>query len=372
MIKRQIELMYLIGDLHYGVHVNSLEWFEYQKQYIYDVLIPEFKKHKDNGTKISVWQMGDVFENKMSLNVNILNKVINMFEDLLKYVDEFNTFIGNHDTYYIDRSDVNSPAILAKCFDNFNVYYKPIELLINNKFKFLILPWMKSTKKLYEEIEATDAKYLLTHIDINDFKYPSGVSIKDNVDPKVLNKFIAVYSGHIHINQKKGNTQYVGTPYALEYSDLGNQKGHHILSFNEDSISETFVPNNVSPVYKAIKFNKFIEMTVEDIAFEFKNSFLYIKTPSKVLNDINVTKAGEFLKANIPDLRRYNFEQYTEIEGLDDMEEVPISDTVDIFEIADDLMEKDEINKEKRGDVLNSLNDLYVTAKNKLQYGEKT
>lgn len=372
MIKRDAEIMFLIGDLHYGVHVNSLEWFEYQKQFMYDVMIPAFESYKQKGVKITVWQLGDIFEHKMSLNVNILNMVIDMFRDVLKYVDEFNVILGNHDTYYIDRNTVNSPSILASTFDNFNIYREPTELLINDKFKFLLLPWMKSTEKLHEEIAATDANYLLTHIDINEFKYPSGVKIRDNVDPKALEKFDMVYSGHIHLNQRQGNTRYIGTPYSLDLSDLGDVKGYYMLEFGDANFNEHFVPNMISPEYKRIKFHHLMEMSVTATAKLFKNSFMYIDTPSKLLNDFNITKASEFLRNVIPDLRKLKFEPYSETEGLDDKQEVQVIGSLDIFEIADELMKKDDINKEKREATLSLLNELHETAKSKMKYGEKS
>lgn len=373
MIKRNAKVMFLIGDLHFGVHVNSLEWFEYQKQYIYDVLIPTFKSYKDLGIPISVWQLGDIFEHKMSLNVNILNKVIDMFRDIFEVVDEFNVVLGNHDSYYIDKNDVNSPSILAQSFKNLNIYREPTLLMMNDKYKFLLLPWMKSIEKLHDEIAATDANYLLTHIDINEFKYPSGVNVKDHIDPKVLQKFTAVYSGHIHLNQKIGNTRYVGTPYSLDYSDLGDTKGIYILEFFDDAdYVEHFIPNTISPEYKSIKFHDLMEMNVIETAQTFNNSFLYINISSKSMMELNVTKASEFLKQIIPNLRRLNFEPYSEIEGLGDMEEVELSGTLDIFEIANELMDKEEINKNRQIRILNTLNELYETAKSKMTYAEKT
>jgi hypothetical protein len=42
----------------------------------------------------------------------------------------------------------------------------------------------------------------MAHMDINEFRYPSGVKVKDNIDPKILQKYKKVYSGKVQSCRK--------------------------------------------------------------------------------------------------------------------------------------------------------------------------
>lgn len=371
MVKQDTKLMFLIGDLHFGVHVNSLEWIEYQRRYILDSLIPTFEYYNSQNIPYTVWQLGDVFEHKLSLNVNILNQVVEIFEKLMKVIPEMHIVLGNHDTYYIDRNHINSPTILANSFDNLHIHREPEELLVNDNYKFLLLPWMKSNEELNTAIAASDAKYLLTHIDINDFKYPSGIEIKDHIDRESLTQFNRIYSGHIHLRQQSGNTMYIGTPYHLDYSDRNDEKGIYMLEFKDDDYIEHFIPNTISPTYKDVYFRDLIEVPQNLLSEKFGNSFLHIKTPIDVFTDIDVAKTSEYLKENITDLRKLKFDQFNVDTGLDDMEEEEISETLDIFEIARELMKKSEINNKESKNVLSIMNVLYDEAKIEMKDDEE-
>ena len=372
MIKQELDYMFLVGDLHYGVHVNSLKWFEIQKEYIHKVLIPTVKFYKDQGKKITIWQMGDIFEQKLSLNVNILNQVIELMRELLKYCD-VNVVLGNHDVYYIDNSDVNSPSILANTFENFNIVTKPTELLVNGKFKFLVLPWMKDVDKLHEEVAKSDADYMLTHLDINGFKYPSGISVRDHIDPSALQKYAKVYSGHIHLRQTEGNVLYTGTPYQTEYSDINNEKGIYMLQFEDKNITEHFLPNTVSPEYYEIGFNDLLEMPLNEAKEKLNNKFLYVKIPFSKMEKINIKDFSTYIKDNIPNIRLLKINEYSEVKALNDNGEEliePIT-TLNIFDIAKDILIDAGINNTLMEDVIQDLNKLHENAKKELRDGEE-
>ena len=93
--------------------------------------------------------MGDIFDSRKSIDLQSLEwskRVV--FEPLKK--NNVYAIVGNHDCYYKNTNDVNSPELLLRNYPNINVYSKATEIELNG-FKILMLPWINSEN--YEETE---------------------------------------------------------------------------------------------------------------------------------------------------------------------------------------------------------------------------
>ena len=95
----------IIGDVHYGIHSNSKKWLSILNDYFDNYLIPFIKKHKKEGDVIL--QLGDLFDNRQSLNLLVLHEARKRIEKLAKELPIL-SIIGNHDIYGVDSNEVNS------------------------------------------------------------------------------------------------------------------------------------------------------------------------------------------------------------------------------------------------------------------------
>ena len=68
-LKKGANRVWVLGDLHFGVRANSVEWLEIQKQFFEEVFIPTLKKNVKPGDVLI--QVGDTFDNRQSINIKI-------------------------------------------------------------------------------------------------------------------------------------------------------------------------------------------------------------------------------------------------------------------------------------------------------------
>ena len=73
----------LITDLHMGVHNNSEIYFESQKRFLVNEFIPYLETNKIN----TIFFLGDMFDNRDTINTKVQNNVFNLFNDHLKQFD---------------------------------------------------------------------------------------------------------------------------------------------------------------------------------------------------------------------------------------------------------------------------------------------
>jgi hypothetical protein len=71
-----------------------------------------------------------------------------------------------------------------------------------------------------------------------------------------------------------GNVNFVGCPYELTRSDIGNHKGYWIL--DTEAGTEEFVENPVSPRFIRFNVDEVLDMTLEDLRGKCKNNFVDI------------------------------------------------------------------------------------------------
>ena len=74
-----------ISDIHFGVRQNSEEWQENQKSYFYDWFLPMIKAFvqslKENEKAVLIG-LGDIFDDRKSIDINVNNLAIDIFEDI--------------------------------------------------------------------------------------------------------------------------------------------------------------------------------------------------------------------------------------------------------------------------------------------------
>lgn len=273
--------IWILSDTHFGKSTNNTDkWLNMMIDYFYNWFIPLLKQHKKPNDKL--FFLGDLYDNRTSLNLKVLNAVVKLFEDLSKII-EIHTLIGNHDAWGMTSEEITSVATIRN-ISNVFVYDKETILNMDNK-SILMMPWThgkNAEKEILEKYTGTDL--LFCHSDLNGCRtqlYPTRPHSKTILDVNDFNGFDRVYSGHIHIVQKINNFQFVGTPYHLDRNDVENIKG--VFVYDTKKNADVFIENEYSPMFKKHKIytkENLIALTKEDF-----NNYIDLEISNKLLID---------------------------------------------------------------------------------------
>jgi len=283
--------IFLLSDLHLGIRTNSLEWLKNMKDFFYNFYIPYLKKNVQNGD--CLFFLGDFFDNRNLLDVNILNAGIDITIDISEILPIY-FLTGNHDIYKKHDTDVNS-IVAFKYIPNVRVFEKPV-IVTNDNSKILILPWIGDKKDEEKYVLANKFDYVFAHTNIKGFRYDNGMRIeKGGADLFKYKKNIKrLFSGHIHKRQEINNFVYIGSPYQIKRSDIGNIKG--IYLFDPLKNDYTFTENTFSPIFQRITLDYMLERTLEDTVKLLNNNYTDIIVPEKYIHLFNLTKFIDILK----------------------------------------------------------------------------
>jgi len=128
----------ILGDTHFGMRGDSLEFHEHYRKFYETVFFPFLEKHN---IKV-IYQLGDLFDRRKFVNYNTLHLVRDYFFNKAKQLGiEVHTLIGNHDIYYKNTLDVNSPILLLSEYGNLTAYQKPQTIEIDG-IPVDIIPWI--------------------------------------------------------------------------------------------------------------------------------------------------------------------------------------------------------------------------------------
>lgn len=225
-------LLAILGDCHIGARNNSLIFDSQAKQFFSEVFFPTLKAR---GCR-SIIQVGDLFDNRKSMNLGILGEAN---EYLFKPLQDFETafIIGNHDSYFKNSLAINSQRLFLDEQPEWEFIDEPTSF-----FGADMVPWIcdANYQDTMQLIENSKAEYCFGHLELAGFKNNSHV-MKDGMSPDIFKRYKRVFTGHYHGKQVQGNILYVGTPYELTWSDFGEEKGFHILDVDTGELE--FIKN---------------------------------------------------------------------------------------------------------------------------------
>ena len=320
VFKKGANRIWVLGDLHFGVRANSVEWLEIQKQFFEEVFIPTLTANVKPGDVLI--QVGDTFDNRQSINIKVLNYAVNLFERLGKILP-VHVICGNHDIWAKNSNDVTSIDSL-KWIPNVQIYKEPKLLEWSNK-KILMMPWRRDTEHETETLaNFPQAQIVFCHSEVKGIYLNAKVKNEHGTDSNVYEKYMRVYSGHIHYRQERNKLLMVGTPYQLTRSDANNEKGFDLV--NLEDMSETFFVNDVSP--KFIKYNilQLYDMPLGQFKNQIKNNFVDLFVPSKIATTnalsqlINkIQNISRKLEPNIYQEENYIDKDFYDIDEIEEM-----------------------------------------------------
>ena len=280
--------IFLISDLHFGVRANSIEWLENHLEFFYKIYIPYLKENLQKGDILFI--LGDWFDNRQLLDINVMNKSIDLILDLSEILPVY-FMTGNHDIYKKNDTDVNSLAAF-RFIPNVQIFEDPV-VITNGNNKILVLPWIGNGEKEELIAKANKVDYIFAHTDIAGFKYDNGFHIRKGAKLKKLPGVKRLYSGHIHKRQEHKDSIYIGSPYSTKRSDIGNKKGLYFL--NPNTNEQEFTPNILSPIFQRIPLEDLMEMTLEKTYKILENNYTDIIVPDKYIQLFNLTRFIDLL-----------------------------------------------------------------------------
>lgn len=288
----------LISDIHFGVRSNSLEWIENIKNYFYNFFIPKIIELSKN-YKTAIIIAGDVFDNRQSLDIDVMNTAQEIFNKILNINDDIEIYCiaGNHDLYRKNKSEYTETRTSLKSLtmDRFNIILNTECVELYNGVKMLFVPWVGNIKNENEIVKNTDADIIIMHTDINGAVYDNGKTITNGVNVN-LTQAKKIYSGHIHKRQNNNKRTYIGTPYQINRSDIGNDKGLYYLTLTDNDYREDFILNDYSPKFIRKTIFELAELTYNDLYDILNNNYVDIIIESKYLKDLSIARLMNGLK----------------------------------------------------------------------------
>lgn len=230
----------VLGDTHFGARNDNQAFHDYFEKFYSDVFFPYLRANGIN----QIIQLGDLFDRRKYVNFYTLKRSREYFFDkLVEYDIKMDVFVGNHDTYFKNTNEVNSPELLLQDYIGWvRVFSDPIDIELDGTL-ITLLPWVCSGNydQCMDHIKQTEAQILFGHLELAGFEMHRGAVNDHGMDTKPFDKFDMVMSGHYHHKSSRGNIHYLGTPYEMTWSDCGDQKCFHI--FDTETRELTFIPN---------------------------------------------------------------------------------------------------------------------------------
>lgn len=309
-IKKNIQIKaskgLFLADIHLGVRSSSEEWQDNIRSYFYDWFIPYVESLlKDSPDDYFLAVLGDVYDDRKSIDINVNELAIDIFETLGQLLPVY-IINGNHDLSKKTNKGNTSLRSLSN-IPGVTVVKEPTLITIKPATKALskviAIPYLGAHEEENKVLldYSGKADYAWMHTDISQMKFDNGMTIVGAVDAKIFKG--EILSGHIHKRQELENVVYIGCPYQLRRSDIGNTKGVYSIDFKTKDMF--FTENNFSPIFHKIKVEDFLNLSVKDRDLFLNNNY----------NDIIIDEA---------DLRKYKTGNIYDMASLSNAKRVQI------------------------------------------------
>lgn len=342
----------LVTDTHFGARSDSVPFDKFFRKFYDETFFPEIDRR---GIK-TIFHLGDCFDRRKYINFNTLSSCRDYFFDAAKQRGvEVVMIVGNHDTFFKNTNNVNSPGLLLNDYNNVTAFSGPVEYSVGGT-SILLMPWIctDNYNECMNAIKISNSQVLFGHFEIAGFQMYKGHENDEGFDPKLFEKFDLVCSGHFHHRSSKGNITYLGNPYEMTWADYDDARGFHI--FDTDTRELEFIenPNHI--------FTKIYYDDTKDIGYG-EEDFTDKHIKLIVVNKTDYYKFDQFVdsiyKANPLELKIVEDMSEFEAQALGD-EPVDVEDTLTLLSQYVDAIET-EADKDK---IKTLMKTLYVEAQN--------
>jgi len=343
----------IITDQHFGARNDSIAFLDFYQKFYDNTFFPTL----DASGIDTVLVLGDTFDRRKYVNFYALDRAKKMFFDKLEERGiTVYMLAGNHDTYFKNTNEVNSPDLLLAEYNNIEVIDEPKTINVNG-FEVCMLPWIcpENYTQSLDEIKNTTATLCMGHLEIAGFAMYRGMESHEGFSAETFNKFDLVFSGHYHHRSNDRNIYYLGNPYELTWQDYNDPRGFHLFDFTNRQLD--FVENP----YRMFERLEYTDKEVEPIdldQLDLKDKYIKLV----VLEKTDFYKFDKFIQ------KLYNkgcheikiVEDFSEFQEGEINEEINLEDTVSVLSNYIESIETD-VDKEK---VKSYMRGLYTEAIN--------
>jgi len=272
----------LLGDTHFGARGDSQHFHAFFEKFYSEIFFPYLKR---NNIQV-VLQLGDIFDRRKYSNHYTLDEAKRYFFSQFEPNGvNLITLLGNHDLFYRESLSVSSSELFLTQFKNVEIIKQPTQI---KSLDISVIPWI--CKENYDEcvnfIKNDTSRICVGHFEISGFKmYENSILSEHGLSADLFSKYENVYSGHYHHKSKRGNIEYIGTPYEMNWQDYGDQKGFHV--FDLETREKEFIENPFSIYIKVpwddsgirdVTSSTYFE---EEFLSEFENKYVKINVEQK-------------------------------------------------------------------------------------------
>jgi DNA repair exonuclease SbcCD nuclease subunit len=344
----------MCGDVHVGSRNASTVMLNYTARFFNDLLIPYMNKHNID----QLVTPGDLFESRKQTNNNCLHDAKKLIFDKLQSAGiTLHVTIGNHDIFYRETLEVNTPNLLLSDYPNVKIYSKPTKVVFD-KTSVDMIPWICDENRLEiaKFVNESNSTFAFGHWEFSGYDMYRNIPSHGGMSIDDYKRYSEVFSGHYHTKSKKENVRYLGTPVGTTWQDYNDQKGFYVLETTTGEVE--FIPNPET-VFDIIEYDD----SKED----------YSKHDTSIYN-------GKYIKIIILNKTDYyNYDLFlgkifnsgcNDIKIIEDMsaykngeldETIDLADTREILNHYVDTLPDDNIDKDK---VKMLLNRLYIESVN--------
>ena len=336
----------IITDTHYGCKKGSKYIHDYFELFYKNIFFPSLEEHKVE----TVIHMGDAFDSRKSIDYQSLEWSKRVVFDPLKNYN-VHMIIGNHDTYYKNTNNINSPQLLLQTYSNIKTYSEPTEINVGG-IKILLLPWINSEneEKTLKMIQKTSSKIAMGHLECQGFRVNRQLVMEHGLDSDIFKNFTKVFSGHYHTRSNNGCVFYLGNPYEMYWTDVNDTRGFHI--FDTETLEHTPINN---------PYKLFYNIYYEDTPYQMFDPTEYQNKIVKVIVR-KKSKPKDFEKF-IDKLYNVGIQELKIIENFEiqESEDFKVDEDENTLAILNRYIDDSEFNFDK-STIKNILQDLYIQA----------
>ena len=343
----------IITDQHFGARNDSIAFLDFFQKFYDNTFFPTI----DASGIDTVLVLGDTFDRRKYVNFYALDRAKKMFFDKLEERGiTVYMLAGNHDTYFKNTNEVNSPDLLLAEYSNIEVIDEPKTINVNG-FEVCMLPWIcpENYQQSLDEIKNTTSTLCMGHLEIAGFAMYRGMESHEGFSAETFNKFDLVFSGHYHHRSNDRNIHYLGNPYELTWQDYNDPRGFHLFDFATRQLD--FIENP----YRMFERLEYSDKEIEPVdldQLDLKEKYVKLV----VLEKTDFYKFDKFIQ------KLYNkgcheikiVEDFSEFQEGEINEEINLEDTVSVLSNYIESIETD-VDKEK---IKSYMRGLYTEAIN--------
>ena len=245
----------LLGDTHLGASKSSDIIHDYMEKF-YDFMFSYMRESE----LTDIVQLGDLYDERKVVYFNTLHRARKYFVNRLVQENiHMTVFAGNHDVLFKNTNRISSVHLLREA--TMTVVDIGPQTIDFDGTSIDFYPWINA-ENLDESVKyarESKSKYAMGHFEFVGFPMHPGTIADHGMSHSLFKKYEQVFSGHYHTISHQDNTQYIGTPYELNWSDCDDAKGFWV--FDTDTGEKEFV-RNPHTLFEKVSY-------VEGMTFDF-------------------------------------------------------------------------------------------------------